>query len=360
MKIGILSMQKIHNYGSFLQALSLKKQMEIRNHDVYFIDILPGKQIIENTHSKSSMMRKFDKYFFKRIENYFLHKKMAKIHINDYKTYLETDKVLNNDCKFDAVIIGSDEVFNATANSSWGFSTQLFGDIYNAKRIISYAASCGSTTFADALKYNIVDEIKNSLLNLSDISVRDQNTFDFVKSISGRDALIHLDPVFLSDFDNEIIINKRRRPYILIYAYSNRINDKKEITAIKEFAKENKLDILCVGMQQRWCKNNISASAFELLGYVKEAKYIITDTFHGAVFSIKYNKKFCVFLRDSNSFKLGGLLAKFNLCSRVVCENNTLASIMSHPIDYQNVNKTILEEQEKSKIYLDSVFGGRK
>ena len=47
MKVGIISMQKIHNYGSFLQALSLKLQMEARGHDVYFIDILPGRQIVE-------------------------------------------------------------------------------------------------------------------------------------------------------------------------------------------------------------------------------------------------------------------------------------------------------------------------
>lgn len=45
MNIGILSMQRIPNYGSFLQAFSLKRQMEERGHEVYFIDILEGKKI---------------------------------------------------------------------------------------------------------------------------------------------------------------------------------------------------------------------------------------------------------------------------------------------------------------------------
>ena len=69
-------MQKIHNYGSFLQALSLKMQLESRGHDVYFIDIIPGKQIVKpEIAPKTSYLSKIDKYFFKRIENYLLFKK---------------------------------------------------------------------------------------------------------------------------------------------------------------------------------------------------------------------------------------------------------------------------------------------
>ena len=58
--------------------------------------------------------------------------------------------------KFDLVIIGSDEVFNATIPSSWGFTTQLFGDIDNANKVVSYAASCGSTTFEYAKIFGII------------------------------------------------------------------------------------------------------------------------------------------------------------------------------------------------------------
>ena len=76
MRIGILSMQKILNYGSFLQAFSLKKQFESRGHDVYFIDIEPGKKICEVNSPRINIWKKFDRYFFKRIENYLLGKKM--------------------------------------------------------------------------------------------------------------------------------------------------------------------------------------------------------------------------------------------------------------------------------------------
>ena len=89
MDIGILSMQKIHNYGSFLQAFSLKKTLEKKGHNVFFIDILPGKVIVESNVKKDRVnyLSKFDKYFFKRIGNYFFGKKMSKIHICDYTKY---------------------------------------------------------------------------------------------------------------------------------------------------------------------------------------------------------------------------------------------------------------------------------
>lgn len=356
MNIGILSMQKIHNYGSFLQALSLKLQFEARGHNVYFIDILPGKQIIKSEMPKpSSYLSKLDKYFIKRIGHYILSKKMSYIHINDYETYLETAKKLPMGQRFDLVVIGSDEVFNATTPSKWGVSTQLFGKIDNADHVVTYAASCGHTTFGLAQQYGIVDELREAMQNLEHISVRDENTADFVEKTIAKKALRHLDPVFISDFGKFIPEIKRIKPYLLVYAYANRISDDKEILAIKAYADKYNLDILSVGMQQRWCKNNIPASAFELLSYVKNASCIVTDTFHGTVFSIKYNKKFVSLIRDSNRNKLGGLLCQFELTSRSVDDLTQFERTLNAEIDYEKVNNIIKSEQQRAYAYIDMV-----
>lgn len=358
MKIGILSMQKILNYGSFLQALSLKMQLEKRGQEVYFIDIEKGREIAKAPPSSLSgkgIFTKFDRYFFKRIHHYFFFKEMCRIHVQDYKTFLETDKVLPTDEKFDLVIIGSDEVFNATNPSAWGFSTQLFGKVDRAKKVVTYAASCGHTTLASAEKYKITDEIREAMENLSAISVRDANTYDFVEGILGVKSDLHLDPVFISDYDKLIPDIKFQKPYLLIYAYNNRINDKDEIHAIKEYAKANKLEIVSVGMQQRWCSKNITASAFELLSYVKNASCIVTDTFHGTVFSIKYNKKFVTLIRDSNRNKLGGLLNTFGLINRSINAPEELADVMEQPIAFNEVNEKIAKERARSYCYLDEI-----
>ena len=356
MKIGILSMQKIPNYGSFLQALSLKKQFEKRGHDVYFIDIIPGKTVCEAHYSKVGLLSKFDKYFFKRIENYFLFKKMATIHTDDHQRYLETLKVLPAGEKFDLAIIGSDEVFNAAEPSRWGFTTQLFGDVKNADRVVCYAASCGGTTFDKVNALGIVDEIAEAMKRMEYISVRDSNTFNFVQEITGKTPELNVDPVFITDFDEHIPTIKRKKPYMLVYAYGNRICDEKEIGAIKAYAKKNKLEIVSVGMQQRWCKHNIAATAFELLAYVKGASCIVTDTFHGTVFSIKYNKRFATIIRDSNKNKLGGLLKQFDLLERSVTDTEQFEDILDKNINYEVINQTISNEQKKSYDYLEKVL----
>lgn len=355
MKIGILSMQRIPNYGSFLQAFSLKKQMEERGHEVYFIDIIDGRKIVESTETHASVVKKFDRYIVKRIENYFFYRKMLKIHEEDARKYLSIDKKIGNNNQFDIVIIGSDEVFNATIPSKWGFSTQLFGDILNTKSIVTYAASCGSTTFEKATRYNIVQDIRKYMQNIERISVRDKNTAEFVYMISDRKSEINVDPVFLTNYDRYIPKIKDRRPYILVYAYENRINNIEEIDTIKKIAQEENLDIISVGMQQRWCKHNIIANAFELLSYVKNAKYIVTDTFHGSVFSIKYNKQFITFVRESNTEKLRGLLEQFGLLGRAVSDITEVSSTLHTRIDWNRVNDLILYEQEKSKSYLDEI-----
>jgi hypothetical protein len=280
---------------------------------------------------------------------------MGKMHISDYEKYLETEKVLPEELMYDLVIIGSDEVFNATTPSRWGFSTQLFGDVKKAKRVVTYAASCGSTTFESAKRYGIIDDIRDAMVNLDYISVRDVNTADFVEGIIQKTPELNVDPVFITDFDKYIPNVKRKKPYILVYAYANRINDLEEIKSIKSYAKKNGLEILCVGMQQRWCNHNIPASAFELLAYVKGATCIVTDTFHGTVFSIKYNKKFVSFVRDSNRNKLGGLLRQFGLESRSITDVCKLESTMDSKIDYNSVNGIMEMEQRKSNQYLDMI-----
>ena len=356
MKIGILSMQKIHNYGSFLQALSLKLQMEERGHDVYFVDIQHGRQVVEApVVEQGGLLRKLDRHALKRIQHYLQFRKMAKLHITDQDTYLQIGKKLSNDEKFDLVIIGSDEVFHATAVSPWGFTEQLFGKVENANRVATYAASCGQTTYEAAEKYGILEDIKASMKNLCGVSVRDQNTAEFVERITGKAPLRHLDPVFISDYDRFIPGAPKQKPYLLVYAYANRIHDEQEIAAIRKYAKQHGLQTLSVGMYQRWCDRNVTASGFELLSYVKHAHAIVTDTFHGTVFSIKFNKQFVTLIRDSNSNKLCGLLNQFGLVDRAIEKTEMLSKIIEQPVDFMKVNQYIQEERMRTAAYLDSI-----
>lgn len=361
MKIGILSMQRVVNYGSFLQAFSLKNNIENLGHECEFIDIKIGKKLKDNGEdftmefkSNRSLLSKIDKYILKRIEHKFFERKREKLFKKEYFKLLGMNDVPNIDGEYDVVVIGSDEVFNCTQKSEWGFSPQLLGGGLNSKKVITYAASCGFTTVDKVEKYGIKTGVIQALRNLTSISVRDNNTKEFVEAFINRNVSFNLDPVFIMNYDKYMPRTEINYEYILIYSYDNRINQEDDINKIREFAKKNNLKIISVGVYQRWCDKNILVDPFELLSYVKNAKYVLTDTFHGSVFSIKYNKKFATIIKESNKNKLVDLLNRFRLDNRAINNLDNLESILKDEINYNDINKFIDNEVIKSREYLKS------
>lgn len=352
MKIGILSMQRVINYGSYLQAYALKSMLQEIGCQVYFIDIVKGKIIVEKKEGVSKR-RRIDKYLFKRIEHVHFAKKRRKKFEENYLPMLgASSPVRESEC--DAIIIGSDEVFNCLQPSQWGFSTQLFGD--TTVPSASYAASCGYTTFDAAEKKGITSDISRSLNKMVAISVRDSNTAEFVYRLTRKEPVQHLDPVLVHSWDDHQIKRPSISDYILIYAYDNRINACNEIEAIKQFAREHNKKIISCGVYQRWCDKNISCSPLELLSYFDGADFVITDTFHGTVISIKRNKKFATIIRESNRNKISDLLSRFGLEDREVKNVSELSSVITAEINYRQVNSVIEREREKAIAYLRSLI----
>jgi len=357
MKIGILSMQHVLNHGSFLQSYALMETIKKLDAEVWFIKIKPGETNGDICTTRKSEFKKNKK--FKNIVNRLyikqLQKKQRALFTYQQRQYLKLDEV--SAYRYDCAVIGSDEVFNCVSPSYWGFSTQLYGEIGEADKIITYAASCGGTTL-DHLNNYYINKIRDSLRNISAFSVRDKNTEKFVKKISGVEPLTHLDPVFIYSFQNELIECAYRKPFILVYSYINRFNDPNEIIAIRKFAKENDLEIVSAGVFQFWCHHNIPVNSFELLGYVLKASYIVTDTFHGTVLAIKYNKSFVTFVRGSNSNKVVDLLQKFHLESRILSDQAKLGEILKENIAYDAINVLIENETSRTINYLkDNIKG---
>ena len=152
-KVGIMSMQRIANYGSFLQAYALKQLIEEVGCNVEFVDYHVGAPVIaENADSKNKVVRKIEKGLETfRYQAPFAHK-LSFIHYKQYfsKKYMPllgiTDE-MNYNPTLDCLVIGSDEVFNCIQkNSNVGYSPELFGKDNHAERLITYAASFGNTT----------------------------------------------------------------------------------------------------------------------------------------------------------------------------------------------------------------------
>lgn len=353
MKVGILSMQQIKNYGSFLQAFSLKRIIEGLGHTCEFINIIPGEQLENNKVGKfykvKLLVHRLLGWDF--VSRCFYIFKYQKRFSKEFIPYLGVYEGVNGS-HFDTVVIGSDEVFNCTQKTWFGFSRQLFGEGINADNLITYAASFGSTD-KDALdRFGISEIVANLLKKINKLSVRDINSFVTIEKLTGLKADMHLDPVFIFNYNDFMPQSKIDENYLLVYTYPGRINEKHEISAIKSFAEKQGLKIISIGHYFSWVDRTVIPTPFEVLAYFRDADYVVTDTFHGSVMSIKYNKSFCAIVRSMNSNKLTYLLSQFGLTDRIVHNMSDVQIIMDKPINYDKVNGIISDETQRSIEYL--------
>ncbi len=369
-KVGIMSMQRVVNYGSFLQAYSLKKNLEKYGADVQFVDYKPGEVLVKNEASDKKAERSV---IDKIIDRCFFPRKMSKTYMNDcwdqYKKfekeysdfiqkYLGVSREKNYDPKLDLMVIGSDEVFNCLQpNPEVGFSKDLFGGTGNAEHISSYAASFGNTSEEGLRKYGIYDTVKELIGRFDMISARDKNSCNILGKMYPGTVSKNVDPVFLYDYSEETKIDVPLDHYLVVYAYANRIS-KSESAEILRFAKKKGLKIVCLCAPQEYLPGYRKLNPFEVLAWIRKADYVVTDTFHGTVFSIKFNRKFATFIRKGregrygNSDKLEDLLEVFGLTNRKVDDLSSLGYILDTPVDADRVNHRIAEEQEKSQDYI--------
>ena len=95
-------------------------------------------------------------------------------------------------------------------------------------------------------------------------------------------------------------------------------------------------------------------SPLEMLSYFSHANFVITDTFHGTVFSIKTKRRFTTIVRKDNNNKLADLLDQFELTNRRMYEINemTLQEMYDQPIEYEKADRFIQDEKQKALEYL--------
>lgn len=373
-KIGIMSMQRIINYGSFLQAYGLKSIIEDIGHEVQFVDYHREKPlIVTNKKSNYNLLQKI--YKTKEVFKYdapFSHKlqyiRFKKNFAKKYHSLLGLTAEPNYLPELDSLVIGSDEVFNCIQkNPNVGYSLELFGKRNKAKQVVTYAASFGNTTLEKLQNFGVDAEISALLNEMDYISVRDKNSGDIVKALTGKEVSYNFDPVLAYNYIEKckfIPSIEKKEDYLILYAYSGRITPN-ESKLISNYAKKKKLKVYAIGGAQGCADKFIDCSPFELLSYFKNANEIITDTFHGTIFSVITNKPFATIIRKSvgnkygNEEKLMDLLNRLGLRRRSMYSVDKLDGIFNDEIDYEKVNKIIDNERNKTYEYLRNVLKNR-
>lgn len=342
MKVCVVTVYNSINSGSYWQAKALEMFLENNNHEVYYYKrnnkgaSASNKKIFER-----SLVLLF-KLKFKELKNYLNTIKGFKKCKNNFKII---DK--NDIGKMDLIILGSDTIWNIDTKYFLNNKETYFGGIFPKNNVISYAASIANTKLSTFEKYS---EINGWLNNLDKIGVRDIYTKEVIEKLTNKNIDVVCDPtLLLSKEDYSLLANDViDSNYIFIYLF-NDLNEK-QINELKEFAKSNSLKIISGTKNFSWCDKYIINSPHNFLNYMMHAKYIITDTFHGTVFSVNLNKNFVVINRNKN--KVNEFLNKCTLGNRLVSKEN-IAKKLENNIKYLEVNKILNQYRNESIEFLN-------
>lgn len=344
MKIGILTAHSVMNYGAFLQAYCLQEYLKSLGHAAEIINYpawgfklnpffyFPRKLLIERGNLKDVF-----EYYRERNGFYKEYKKFLRLSapVSSLDAFFESKP-------YEAVILGSDEIWNIE-NRNIGYVAAYFSHGIKAKKIISYATSFGTPNAIDDLP----SEALIALKRIQYLSVRDELSKRRLESLS-LSSVKCLDPTFLFDiknFEKPLLRNE------YTFLYFN--NDKPEIQRkIREFSVREGLSLVSGGHAKTFCDLHVKyLSPFRWLGVLNNAKYVITNTLHGVIFSILKKKPFLV-LKDCQP-KVSELVEDLSLQDCFVSGDEDLGMhLRSLRVDYEKVFKTIEEKRKESESFL--------
>lgn len=347
MKIGILTHHYINNFGAFLQAYSLQEALKelYPQDEIFIIDCLNIKHFVINVGGWFRFYRKKENLsgWLEKIQLPLTFAKARKKYLNLTKTcYIAKDiEALD----LDYVVVGSDEVWNYRETK--GNAKVKFGVGLEKESLVSYAPSVGQTDDSD-----IPDYVYEGIKKFKAVSARDLLTEELAEKIRNEKIERVVDPTFLAEIPDEEV-SKVKKPYILFY-YCDGFpeNEKKKIL---EYAKENGMAVYGAGeCDKEYTSNTVNLTPFQWVWMFKNASYVVTGTFHGAVFSMLNHRQFACYLTNPSRIrKVSSLLKEFGLENRR-CEANAeqMIETLKQGINYEKIEVEFNRRRFGSKQFL--------
>ena len=365
MKIGLLTYHRAENYGAMLQAYALRTYLQGLGHDVSFVDYWPSyhvdyfKVFSWNRFKQSGWKRKIiylqeaSLWFYpkmirsKRLQR-FIHESLG---VTGKPHYNENTKKTEH---YDVVVYGSDQIWRKQNMEGVEFDDWYFGaeNIVADKKIV-YAGSMGTVkTTAIEDKY-----VCRMMKNFQKISVREADLQSYLKNLQITSTLV-IDPVFLLSKEqwNQVAAprNDKGEKYILFY---NLLNKAESVRFAENLSSETGLPIKEINKKMSFHhigERYIStASVSEFLSLVRDAEYVVGNSFHGVAFSIIFEKQFFAVGMGEKSNRVETLLANAGIPERYV-QGEGVPMIQGNFIDYAKVNESLLDALNVSKSYLNS------
>ncbi|MBE6048872.1 MAG: polysaccharide pyruvyl transferase family protein [Clostridium sp.] len=368
-KVGILTFHASHNYGSVLQAYALQNTVNTCcKCDCEIINFVTDRQkdmysIFYNINSLKDILRNVRVRLYKykirkdRFEDFnkFIYGNL-KLSEKVYRTKEELESDIN---KYNTIICGSDQVWNLTIKD---FDYSYFAPFKGDFKKVSYAPSCGGDEIFNRILSD--EQVKEYINDFDSLSVRENVAQNMLKKITDKDISIVLDPTLLVPKEKwDEICSDRIIKEDYIFLYSIDYNDD-VVRMAKNISKRLNLPVYILFNTPSAYKKSLMSFKFaksespeDFISLVKNAKLVLSNSFHGTVFSIIYRKAFYV-LRGTYDGKINTddristLLGKFKLKDREININNLNEKSISCDVDYSENEKYINLEREKSIEYL--------
>lgn len=323
MKIGILTFHCAHNYGAVLQAYGMLEFLKSLNHEAYIIDYRPESVVKCYRRSNNrDWLSKNPKQCFLRLINYVSTLRIRHHRWDKFQNFIKNKlclfpyHVVDDLNNFDAIIIGSDQVWSP--NHTGGMYDNLYFGVGLTCRVIAYGVSNSQSRLEEKEKRFLASHLSK----FSALSVREREFRDMLQPFSKIDIQVVADPTILaghSVFDKIAKVSIRKRPYVVTYE----IRSHQEVYNIaKKIADHMNADLIeltnCIQDSHRPTMVE-DASPEEFVGYIKEAAFVVTTSFHGTVFSLLYKKAFFAIRQNTVAdIRIGSLLCALNMEDRFI------------------------------------------
>jgi len=367
-KVGIITLNGYYNYGNKLQNYALQeviKELGFTVSTIIIKDIntkqkynLKDRIIIKTNKLTKNNLEYITKKIYNKICNHIYKDSIdertktfrcfSKKYLNEISWYSNDNGLRKLANIYDYFVTGSDQVWNPV--NQHGNSVYFLTFAPQHKRI-AYAPSFGVSDIKSEYRENY----KEWISEIHRLSVREDDGAKIIKALTGRDALVLVDPTLLLTKEKWLSVakeanNKPKDKYLLTYFLGGISNKYKK--QIKMLAKDNNLEVVNLGNIRE--KETFMTGPSEFIDYINSCSLLCTDSFHGAVFSMLMEKPFIVYERIGASLsmfsRIDTLLSKFKLESRKV--ENIINSEEAFDIDYSHVPSALEEERDIALSYL--------
>ena len=348
MKVAIITLHRVYNYGSALQAYATQTVFERAGYEAEVIDYITAqrtkKQIMKTAAAGSNKGMSSTAYRFFKVFSVLLKEmtfgKFVEKNLHLTKQYITAEDLEKNPPQADIYVTGSDQTWNSQYNGGVDRGFFLtFAPKDKAK--VSFVASFGKSHLND----KEVAETKPLIAEYKKLSVREDSALDVLHQLGRDDGVQLIDPTLQLTKDEWLRLASPRlvkQPYLILMLLYNEDNHATEYA--RKIADKKGLKLI-----------KISCSPADFLSLFANADFVVTNSFHGLAFSINLERDFVVVPRNEFNSRIESLLTLTNLQERLVSTENAALAESEKPIDYGNVNTRLAEERQKAKEYIESL-----